>query len=84
MFDYGIETFGPAQAERSMAEVLQTLTTLATFQELARERREASAPVRVHDHGRHYIAYTIGDEHISIVRIFRREADLDALLKGLS
>lgn len=83
MFDHGLETFGRAQAERYLSEVLKTLDRLATFPQMARERSGASIAVRVHSHASHYIAYLDREDHIYIVRILRAEADLAAFLSGI-
>ncbi len=83
MFDFGFETFGRAQAERYLADMLKTLAILATFPQMAPEKEGASQMVRVHHHGRHYIAYVPKDDHIVIVRVLRDEADLAAFLRGV-
>jgi toxin ParE1/3/4 len=46
---------------------------------MVRERSEFTPPLRVHHHGRHYIAYTIEGGSVLILRIVRDEADLDYL-----
>ncbi|MDZ4761505.1 MAG: type II toxin-antitoxin system RelE/ParE family toxin [Alphaproteobacteria bacterium] len=82
-FDPGLDAFGIAQARRYMAEILKTIELLATFPQMAPERTEAVEPVRVHHHQRHYIVYSVGDDHIVVLRIIRDETDIAALLRGL-
>lgn len=57
----------------------RALENLARFPKMVRERSEFTPPLRVHHHGRHYIAYTIEGGSVLILRIVRDEADLDYL-----
>ena len=79
---YGQATFGAAQAERYEQSLREAVDLIAENPRLAAERQEYDPPVRIHHHGRHYIIYLIGDDHISIVRILRDEMDLVARLGG--
>ena len=78
-FVYGLLEFGEKQARKYQAELQRTFDTIARFPQMARLRAEFDPPVRVHHHGRHYIAYLPRKDDVFIIRVVRDEADLSAL-----
>ena len=69
VFEQGISEFGEAQAETYLAELLATLSLLAKFPSLGRERPTLGRPVRIHPFVSHVVVYRILDSEILIVRV---------------
>lgn len=62
--------FGPAQADRYIDGLLETLDLIAEFPEMSRLRTEIDPPMRVHPHQSHAIIYKIDERgDVLIVRI---------------
>lgn len=76
---FGLATFGETQALKYRASLERAFDSIAAFPKMARERSEFLPPLRIHHHVSHYIAYTIKDDHVLIVRIVSNDADLNAL-----
>lgn len=80
---YGLDNFGPAQADAYEQELRHSIALIAENPRIAAERGEYSPPVRVHHHARHYIVYLIEDSHILVVRVLHDAMDLNRNLCGM-
>ena len=75
IFGSGVRDFGPAQAERYLADLLDMIELLATQPAMARMRTELKRPVRVHFHRRHVIAYVESGRSILVLRVLNGRED---------
>jgi toxin ParE1/3/4 len=73
---YGVTRFGRQQAERYERELRHAISLAAENTRMATERAACRPPVRIHDHGKHYIVYLIRDDHALIVRVLRDGVNL--------
>jgi toxin ParE1/3/4 len=69
LYRQGLTRFGELQADRYYEALLETLSYLAEFPEIARKRNEFTQAVRIHRHGAHVIIYTVDKPGIVVVRI---------------
>jgi toxin ParE1/3/4 len=75
---------GSAKRKKYLASLHHMFDLLATFPKMARERPGfAPAGLRVHRHGRHYIAYIVEPDRVVVLRVVRDDADLDRLFGKL-
>jgi toxin ParE1/3/4 len=66
----GVQTFGPAQADRYIDALLDVLDMIADFPEISRLRTEIEPPVRAYTHQSHVILYDFdANGDVMIVRI---------------
>ena len=70
LFLDSIDKFGPAQAEKYIAQLERSFGALSDNPKMARIREEFDMPVRVHPSQQHVIVYTILDDG-KTVRILR-------------
>lgn len=78
LYRQGLATFGEAQADSYYEALLETLTALADFPEMARERIEFGRPVRIHRYKSHVIIYTMAEAGIFVVRVRHGHEDWSA------
>jgi toxin ParE1/3/4 len=79
--EYGDAAFGIHATDRYFKELDQVFELLAQFPSMARERSEFDPPVRVHHHGRHFIAYEIEQDQVRILRVLSDTVDLARYLR---
>lgn len=79
IYGLGAERFGTSQAERYAESLFAAFDLLAENPRIARERTELVPSVRLHPHGAHMIAYTIGENDILIVRVLHGRQDWQSL-----
>jgi toxin ParE1/3/4 len=72
---FGAERFGPAQADKYHAGLVEAFELLAGRPGIARERNEFDRPIRVHLHGAHAIVFVIEEDHVLIVRVLHGSQD---------
>jgi len=77
---YGYEHFGKRQADLYEAKIRETFSLIGGNPELAAERSDYSPPIRIHHTGKHYIAYTVDDNCVLVLRVLREEAELSQQL----
>jgi toxin ParE1/3/4 len=80
---HGVQTWSITQAERYLDSLLGTLSMIAAFPTLARERSELTPPVRIHPHEAHLIIYVMDGDHISILRLLGGRQDWRAVLNAV-
>ncbi len=76
----GVRQFGVRQAETYLARLLDCCALLAEQPGLGRRHADLRAPVRVHFHDRHVIAYSEADDGILVIRVLYARADWANLL----
>ncbi|GFE67265.1 type II toxin-antitoxin system RelE/ParE family toxin [Litoreibacter roseus] len=69
VWEYTVETWSRAQAERYLHDIGEVFLTLANFPELARLRPEFDPPVRIHTFRKHVIIYVFDDTTIEVIRV---------------
>ena len=69
IFDYTVERWSLAQAERYLADLRNAFDLLAEFPALARERTEFSPPARFYTVASHLVVYRTAEPGIQIVRV---------------
>lgn len=78
--EFGSLTFGVAQADASLAGLLELFDMLVRFPNVGRERDELQPPVRLLRYRSHNVLYRIETDEIIIIRILYHNADWIALL----
>jgi len=68
----GVRAFGPRQAEAYHAGLAGAFDLIASYPQLAPERREFAPPIRLHRHQAHHILYLIDDEGVLIILVLPR------------
>lgn len=81
IWDYTARTWSPEQASLYVRNLKQTLQTIVSQPELARERSDISPPVRIHPFASHLIIYRIEDGHILVIRIVHARQSWQVLLE---
>ena len=76
IFIYGSQNFGQSKAKSYYAELNKVFLFLADNPFVCPERIEFKPTVRIHNHGKHLIIYTIEDKYILIVRILHHRMDI--------
>ncbi len=79
---YSAETWSIEQADRYVDELVRMFETIAAMPTLARERGEFTPPVRIHVHQSQLIVYTIGKDHVAILRLLGGRQDWVSILKA--
>jgi toxin ParE1/3/4 len=74
-YEYGIETFGLAQAQDYLIGLHDRFITLAQTPTLGRSAEELATGLKRFEYGSHVIFYLPNDEGILIVRVLRQEMD---------
>lgn len=82
MWRYSAETWSIVQADRYIDELVQVFETIAGMPTLARERSEFTPPVGIHVHQSHLIVYTIGEDHVAVLRVLGGRQDWVSILKA--
>src|SRR3546814_11105706 len=70
---YGLERFGPAQADGYHDGLEATFNFLGEYPRAAREREEIRSPVRIYPYKAHLIVYELGPNDNEIGRASGRE-----------
>ena len=73
---YGLERFGPAQADGYHDGLEATLNFLVEYPRAAREREEIRSPVRIYPYKAHLIVYELGpNDNVLILRVRHARED---------
>jgi toxin ParE1/3/4 len=80
---YTAETWSIDQADRYVDALTHMFDVIAAMPTIARERAEFDPPVRIHAHQSHLIIYTIGDDHIVVLRLLGARQDWSAILHAM-
>ncbi len=80
IWDYTVEKWGYAQAEKYLRMLNQTFETLADNPELGRIYDEVHEGLRVYPSGRHLIFYFATDDGIDVVRVLHERMDIPSHL----
>jgi toxin ParE1/3/4 len=75
IFDYSVERWSLAQAERYADDLRNAFDLLASFPGLARERFDVTPPIRVHPVGSHRVLYRQSGDDIEIIRVLHARQD---------
>lgn len=75
IYTAGAEAFGAAQADAYAAGLIRTFQFLASYPRAARERSEATPPVRAHPYKSHLIVYVIEGDDILVARVRHAHED---------
>ena len=79
IYVHGAEHFGIDQSERYLSALFDTFELIARNPRMARERRELKPPMRFHPFQAHMIVYTVGSDHVLIVRVLHGRQDWQSL-----
>lgn len=79
---YSADTWSAARADRYLDEIVQVFEMIAALPTLAPEFPVFTPPVRIHPHERHLIVYSIGEDHVAIVRVLGGQQDWVAILRA--
>ena len=77
----GAASWGTEQAERYADGMFAVFDLLAGFPEMARERVEFTAPVRIHPSGSHLVIYRLEGQGIEIIRVLHARQNLTVYLQ---
>ncbi|MHB2265608.1 type II toxin-antitoxin system RelE/ParE family toxin [Aliihoeflea sp. PC F10.4] len=77
LYLFGIERFGPLQANRCRAELDEVFDKLGAFPHMGRAASGMGDGVRRHEHGSHVIFYRENGETIFIARIIHARSVRD-------
>ncbi|MDP3878121.1 MAG: type II toxin-antitoxin system RelE/ParE family toxin [Methylobacter sp.] len=80
IFIYGSQNFGQAKAKSYYAGLAKAFLFLAENPLACPERVEFEPSVRIHNHGKHLIIYTVEDSYILIVRVLHQRMDVKQYL----
>lgn len=83
IWTYTADTWGAAQAERYVDDLLATFWTLCDMPGMARDRTEVFPPVRLHPTGRHVVIYREAGEALEVIRVLGGRQDWGAVLRAL-
>ena len=72
---YGLGTYGPAQADAYLAELLARFEYIAQWPLAVRERLPVRPPVRLVRYQAHNILYRVDDETVTIIRVLHHSAN---------
>lgn len=73
---YGLERFGPAQADGYHDGLEATFNFLGEYPRAAREREEIRSPVRIYPYKAHLIVYELGpNDNVLILRVRHARED---------
>ncbi len=74
--EYGIETFGPDQAQKYHHSLERIFGLLADMSGIGRSVPELGTDLRRFEHGRHSIFYVAGNDSVLIVRVIDSRRDM--------
>lgn len=77
IYRYGFLNHGEKQANLYSEALKEKCQFLSDTPLLYRERNEFIPPVRIYHHKKHLIIYTMGTDHILIIRILHERMNID-------
>lgn len=80
---YTAENWSLAQADDYIDALTHAFEAILAMPTMARERTEFKPPVRIHLHQSHLIIYSVGKDHITVLRLLGGRQNWQAILKAI-